>query len=195
MLTDTLTKQLEQYGIAEKLRSLRLRKKMGLVELGKHTGLSPAMLSKVERGKLFPTLPTLVRIAMVFSVGLEYFFSDDRKRHVVGIVRRAERKRFPERPDSRDNSFFFESLDFAAVERRLNAYSAEFCPIPRGKAKPHQHGGVEFLTVVRGKLEMQIGVQEHVLDRGDSIYFDSSLPHTYRRAGSTPCSAIVVTVP
>jgi hypothetical protein len=47
VLTDTLTKQLEQYGIAEKLRSLRLRKKMGLVELGKHTGFSPAMLSKV----------------------------------------------------------------------------------------------------------------------------------------------------
>jgi transcriptional regulator with XRE-family HTH domain len=195
MLTDTLTKQLQHYGIAEKLRGLRLRKKMGLVELGKHTGLSPAMLSKVERGKLFPTLPTLLRIAMVFSVGLEYFFSDDRKRHVLGIVRHAERKRFPERPDSKDNSFFFESLDFAAVERKLNAYSAEFCPLPRGKWRPHQHRGVEFLTVVRGKLEMQIGTQEHILESGDSIYFDSSLPHTYRRASTTPCSAIVVTVP
>ena len=195
MLTDTLTKQLQQYGIAEKLLSLRLKKKMGLVELGKHTGLSPAMLSKLERGKLFPTLPTLVRIAMVFSVGLEYFFSDDRKRHVLGIVRRAERTRFPERPGSKDNSFFFESLDFAAVERKLNAYSAEFCAIPRGKARPHQHAGVEFLTVVRGKLEMQIGANEHTLENGDSIYFDSSLPHTYRRVSSGPCSAIVVTVP
>jgi len=53
-------------------------------------------------------------IALVFSVGLEYFFSDDKKRHVIGIVRRGERKRFPERPDGRDISFFFESLDFAA---------------------------------------------------------------------------------
>jgi transcriptional regulator with XRE-family HTH domain len=195
MLTTTLTKQLEQYGIAEKLRGLRLKKKMGLVELGKHTGLSPAMLSKVERGKLFPTLPTLVRIAMVFGVGLEYFFSDDRQRHVLGIVRRAERKRFPERADGKDNSFFFESLDFAAVERKLNAYSAEFCSIARGKPKPHHHAGVEFLTVVRGKLEMHIGPQEHTLERGDSIYFDSSIPHTYRRASGAPCSAIVVTVP
>ncbi len=48
---------------------------MGLVELGKHTGLSPAMLSKLERGKLFRTLPTLMRIAMVFGVGLEHFFT------------------------------------------------------------------------------------------------------------------------
>lgn len=195
MLTATLTKQLEQYGIAEKLRSLRLREKIGLVELSKHTGLSPAMLSKVERGKLFPTLPTLVRISMVFSVGLEYFFSDDRKRHVLGIVRRSERKRFPDRPDSKDNSFFFESLDFAAVERKLSAYFAEFCAIPREKARPHHHAGVEFLTVACGKLEILIGTQGHTLETGDSIYFDSSLPHAYRRIGQKPCTAIVVTVP
>jgi transcriptional regulator with XRE-family HTH domain len=48
---------------------------MGLVELGRHTGLSPAMLSKIERGQLFLTLPTLLRIALVFSVGLDFFFS------------------------------------------------------------------------------------------------------------------------
>jgi hypothetical protein len=55
----------------------------------------------------------------VFSVGLEYFFSDDQKRHVLAIVRRAQRKPFPERPNGRDISFYFESLDFAAAERKL----------------------------------------------------------------------------
>ena len=48
-------------------------KKLGLAQLGEHTGLSPALLSKIERGNLFPTLPTLLRIAMVFGVGLEHF--------------------------------------------------------------------------------------------------------------------------
>jgi transcriptional regulator with XRE-family HTH domain len=195
MLSETLTKGLGRYGIGEKLRALRLKKKIGLVELGRHTGLSAAMLSKVERGKLYPTLPTLLRIALVFSVGLEYFFSDDQKRRVLAIVRRAERKRFPERPDGREISFYFESLDFAAVERKLNAYYAEFQPLPSGKARPHHHAGVEFLSVLRGKLEMRIGTEEHVLDSGDSIYFDSSVPHSYRRISQKPCSAIVVTVP
>src|SRR6202521_3246000 len=110
-MTDAISEGLGRYSIGEKLRSMRLKKSMGLVELGRHTGLSAAMLSKVERGKLFPTLPTLLRIAMVFSVGLEYFFADDSKRHVLAIVRRKERKRFPERPDGRDISFYFESLD------------------------------------------------------------------------------------
>src|ERR1700761_2179931 len=166
---------------------------MGLVELGRHTSLSAAMLSKVERGKLFPTLPTLLRIALVFSVGLEYFFTDEQKRRVLAIVRRTERKRFPERPGGRDISFYFESLDFAAVERRFNAYYAEFQQLTPGKARPHHHIGIEFLSVLRGKLEMCIGTEEHVLDSGDSIYFDSSVPHSYRRISQKPCSAIVVT--
>ena len=195
MLSDTLRKELRQYAIGEKVRTLRLAKKMGLVELGRHTGLSAAMLSKIERGKLFPTLPTLARIALVFSVGLEYFFSEDQKRHALGIVRRKERKRFPEHSGGKDISFFFESLDFAAVERKLNAYHAEFQALPAGRARMHHHDGVEFLSVLRGKLEMKIAAETHLLELGDSIYFDSSQPHSYRRASRMPCSAIVVTVP
>jgi transcriptional regulator with XRE-family HTH domain len=80
------------------MRSFRTCVSVGLEELGRHTGLSAALLSKLERGKFFPTLPTLLRIAMVFGVGLDYFFSDERKRRVVGVVRREERVRFPERP-------------------------------------------------------------------------------------------------
>jgi transcriptional regulator with XRE-family HTH domain len=193
MLSESLKRGIQRYAIGDKLRALRLKKKMGLVELGGHTGLSAAMLSKVERGKLFPTLPTLLRIAMVFSVGLEYFFLDDSKRHVLAIVRRKERKRFPERPDGRDISFYFESLDFAAVDRKLDAYYAEFQPLPAGRARRHQHGGVEFLSVLHGQLEMRVGDDEHVLEAGDSIYFDSSQPHSYRRVSKKRCSAIVVT--
>jgi transcriptional regulator with XRE-family HTH domain len=195
VLSDTLAKGLARYTIGEKLRALRLKKKMGLVELSRHTGLSAAMLSKVERGKLFPTLPTLLRIALVFSVGLEYFFAEDQKRRALAIVRRPERKRFPERPNGHDISFYFESLDFPAVERKLNAYYAEFQPLPPEKARPHHHLGVEFLTILRGKLEIRIGTEDYVLDSGDSIYFDSSLPHSYRRVSSTSCGALVVTVP
>ena len=195
MLSETLAKGLSGYRIGEKLRALRLRKKIGLVELGRHTGLSAAMLSKVERGKLFPTLPTLLRIALVFSVGLEYFFSDDQKRHVIGIVRQGERRRFPDRPEGKDVSFFFESLDFTAVERKLNAYYAEFQAVALGKARPHHHPGAEFLSVLRGRLEIRIGAEEHILESGDSIYFDSSLPHSYKRVSPKPCAAIVVTVP
>lgn len=75
MLSKTLDNGLKSYGIGGRLRALRLRKKMGLVELGRHSGLSAAMLSKIERGLVYPTLPTLLRVALVFSVDLGFFFT------------------------------------------------------------------------------------------------------------------------
>ena len=70
MLSSTLRIGLDAYAIGERLHALRMKKKMGLVELGKHTRLSPGLLSKLERGRLYPTLPTLLRVALVFGVGL-----------------------------------------------------------------------------------------------------------------------------
>ncbi|HUA15587.1 MAG TPA: cupin domain-containing protein [Verrucomicrobiae bacterium] len=193
--TATIAEGLGRYSIGEKLRSLRLRKGMGLVELGRHTGLSAALLSKLERAKLFPTLPTLLRIAMVFGVGLDYFFTDERKRRVVGITRKPERVRFPERPGSQDIPYYFECLDYRATERKLSAYLAEFQELPGEKAKAHQHPGVEFLYVIKGSLSLKIGGDEFVLDAQDSIYFDSAVQHSYRRRGGKPCTGVIVTVP
>jgi transcriptional regulator with XRE-family HTH domain len=139
---DTVAQRLGRYSIGEKLRTPRLRKSMELVELSKHTGLSAALLSRLERGKLFPTLPTLLRIAMVYSVGLEYFFTVERKRRVVSIVRREDRDRFPEKPGVQDVPYYFECLDYKATERKMSAFVAEFQELSVEKAKPHQHPGV-----------------------------------------------------
>jgi len=195
MVTKAIDDGLRPYSIGEKLRSLRLRKSMGLVELGRHTGLSAALLSKLERGKLYPTLPTLLRIAMVFSVGLDYFFTDERKRRVVAIVRKKERVRFPDRPGTSDISYFFECLDYPATERKMSAFTADFQELPLERIKPHQHPGVEFLYLVDGDLNLKIGSEEHLLSAGDSIYFDSGVQHSYRKIGRNDCSAVIVTVP
>ena len=193
MVSKTIEDNLRPYQIGPKLRALRLKKSMGLVELGKHTGLSPALLSKLERDKLYPTLPTLLRIAMVFSVGLDYFFTDERKRHVVSVVRKEERIKLPDRPETEDTAYYLESLDFKCNERRTNSYLAEFEPIAEEKLKPHQHPGSEFLHVMKGRLGLRIGMDDYELDAGDSIYFDPSVPHTYRRVGKQPCQAMIVT--
>jgi transcriptional regulator with XRE-family HTH domain len=193
VVSQTVIDGLRPYSIGEKIRTLRLRKKMGLVELGKHTGLSAALLSKLERGKLFPTLPTLLRIALVFSVGLEFFFREERK-NMVAIIRKTERQRFPDKPATNDISYFFESLDFLATEKKMNAYYADFQPIEPEKARIHFHPGIEFLYVITGELALKIGTDEHMLESGDSIYFDSSVPHSYRRAGKKNCDGVVVTI-
>jgi transcriptional regulator with XRE-family HTH domain len=194
MTTKTIEDGLRPYGLGEKLRALRLKKSLGLVELGKHTGLSPAMLSKLERGKLFPTLPTLLRIAMVFGVGLDYFFTDERKRHVVAIIRKKERMRFPDDAETGTISYNFECLDFKANERKLNAYYAEFESATPQRLRPHQHPGAELLYMISGNLELTIGSSKYELEAGDAAYFDSAVRHSYHRVGKEACCGVIVTV-
>src|SRR3954454_19604633 len=98
MLSDTLVEGLKRYEIGSKLRALRLHKKLGLMQLAEHTGLSAALISKIERGNLFPTLPTLLRIAMVYGVGLEHFFVETDDRPLIVITRKNDRLRLPNRP-------------------------------------------------------------------------------------------------
>jgi len=191
--TNAIDESIRPYGIAEKLRSLRLRKSMGLAQLTAHTGLSAAMLSKLENARLVPTLPTLVRIATVFDVGLDYFFTDARKRHVVAISRKNERIKFPAEAKPRNAAYEFESLNFRASERKLNAFLAYFHNLPAEKDAPHYHAGVEFLYIMDGELEISIGTETYQLSKGDAIYFDSVQKHAYRGRGPGRCTAVVIT--
>ena len=190
MASETIENGLKEYGIGEKLRRLRLRKSMGLVELGKHTGLSPALLSKLERNVMHPTLPTLLRIAMVFSVGLEHFLNPEPK-PALAVVRKKDRIRFPESAEARHPSFWFESLDFPVPNRAIHSYLAEFETTESPRA--HEHAGVELVYVISGRLELAVGEERHELGEGDAIYFEAGVPHSYRRIGAKRSSALVVT--
>ncbi len=194
MLSETLTNELQRYAIGPRIRTLRLKKKLGLVQLGAHTGLSPAMLSKIERGQVFPTLPTLVRIAMVFGVGLDHFFAPEKDRPLVAVVRKGERIRLPVPAGDGPPAWLFESLDYPVADRRMEAFYAEF-PSDAPPSEPHRHGNAEFIYVLSGRLSVDVDGEENVLHAGDAMYFDSSVPHSYRREGAVACKALVVTAP
>lgn len=192
---ETIKRVLSSYDLGRKLRQLRLKKKVGLVDLGKHTGLSPSMLSQLENGKLVPTLPTLARIAMVFDVGLEHFFGERRGKKLFSVVREADRMRFPERPDVPLPSYYFECLAFATQGKGLQAYMAEFPRREPAQAGEHFHEGAEFLYVVEGALTIRFEGENYELASGDSVYFDASEPHSYRGLGESGARAVVITIP
>ena len=194
MISETLATGLEQYRIGPKVRALRLKKDLGLVQLGEHTGLSPAMLSKIERGQLFPTLPTLLRIALVFGVGLDHFFVDDGDHPVVAVIRKKDRLQLPDRRGAQPPAYVFESLDFPVTDRKMDAYYAEF-PAHSKPSEPHSHGGAEFIYVLKGRLAVDLDGQQYVIDEGDAMYFESDTPHSYCRQGRSACAAIVVVSP
>jgi transcriptional regulator with XRE-family HTH domain len=182
MLSETLAEGLNAYRIGPRIRALRTGKAMGLAQLGAHTGLSAGMLSKIERGQVFPTLPTLLRIALVFGVGLDHFFAPDADRPVLEIVRRAERISLPDRAAG-PMAYRFESLDFPVADRRLHAYLADF-PAGGPDSPAHAHAGAEVIYVLDGAVEVSIHGGTHRLEVGDAMHFDSGFDHSYRAGGS-----------
>lgn len=190
----TIRRMLSAYEIGRKLRQLRLKKKIGLVDLGRHTGLSASMLSQLENGKLIPTLPTLARIAMVFDVGVDHFFVNKRGKYLFSVVRAQDRLRFPSDPDSARPSYFFESLAYPVQEKSIQCYMAEFPRRLDNEIQEHSHPGAEFLHVIEGQVEIRYHDEVTLLHPGDSVYFDASEEHAYRGVSKMPARALVVTV-
>jgi transcriptional regulator with XRE-family HTH domain len=190
---ETIQRVLSEFELGRKLRRLRLRKKITLGELAKHTGLSASMLSQLENGKLIPTLPTLARIGMVFDVSVDHFFNRTGGPRLFAVVRSSERMRFPELPDAPAPSYFFECLTFASQGQALQAYLVDFPAQPRPPAREHVHDGVEFLFVLEGRVAIRYQDEDREIDAGDAVLLDSSVPHSYRCAGEQASRALVVT--
>ena len=189
---ETTARVIAEKRIGERIKRLRLKKSMGLVELGKHTGLSASFLSQLETGRVVPTLRNLARIAMVFSKDLSYFFESDQAA-VFKIHRRKERVKLPQTGVDVP-TYFFESLGYMVADRQMDPYFAEFVPLTKEmEPKAHMHPGSEFLYVLEGELEIRHGEQGCKLGAGDAVYFDASTPHAYICASKKPAGAIIVT--
>jgi transcriptional regulator with XRE-family HTH domain len=179
--------------IGERIKHLRLKKSMGLVELGRHTGLSASFLSQLETGRVVPTLRNLARISMVFSKDLSYFFEPE-PQTLFRVHRAKDRVRLPQ-SGTTDPAYYFESLGFMVPDRALDPYFAEFLPNKQGREKrPHQHIGCEFLILLSGRLDIQHGDVTHHIEAGDAVYFDADTTHSYLCSGDQPATAVIVTM-
>ena len=180
--------------IGERIKYLRLKKSMGLVELGRHTGLSASFLSQLETGRVVPTLRNLARIAMVFSKDLHYFFEPE-PQTLFKVHRGKDRIRLPQ-SNSEDPAYFFESLGYMVPDRQLDPYFAEFLPHKPGREpRAHQHVGSEFLYLLTGSLDLRHGDATHRVEAGDAVYFDATTIHSYQCASETAAAAVIVTLP
>jgi transcriptional regulator with XRE-family HTH domain len=191
--TETTERFIAEKHIGERIKRLRLKKSMGLVELGRHTGLSASFLSQLETGRVVPTLRNLARIAMVFSKDLSYFF-DTEPQAMFRVHRRKDRVRLPQ-TGVESPSYFFESLGYMVPDRHMDPYFAEFVPLAQHPdPKAHMHPGFEFLYVLEGELGLQHGEHHCTLEPGDAVYFDASTAHSYFCPGPKPASALIVTM-
>ena len=184
---------IEDKRIGDRIKYLRQRKQMGLVELGRHTGLSASFLSQLETGRVVPTLRNLARIAMVFSKDMSYFFEPERP-ELFRVVRAEERQKLPQSGVD-DPGYYFESLGHVPIDGGITPYVAEFLEASeKRQPKTHAHAGAEFLYILSGCLRLTHEGQIEDLAQGDAVFFHAATTHSYERVGAEACNVLIITM-
>jgi len=183
---------LDEKLIGDRIRSMRLRRSMGLVELGRLTGLSASFLSQLETGRVVPTIRNLARIAMVFEKDLSCFFRPERR---VTFRRLAKTDRIPiTRKQKQKSRFISESLSSLIPDRHMVPCLADFQPGGETcEFTPKIFVGTEFLYLLDGALELQAPNRVELLEAGDVCWIDSTTPRRYLCHGEGHARALIVT--
>ena len=179
---------LEPYCIGMKLRSLRTQKRLTLSRLAVETGLSTALLSKLETDRMVPTLPTLATISRVYGVGMSYFFCEPAK-HTLSITRKAHLA-----GNSRElETVKTTPLNAMTEGTRLVARMIEFPAGGVSSATDSCREGSALVYVLEGKLQLDAGGMQEVLEAGDCACMESEMALAWSAAGKHRCRILAVT--
>jgi transcriptional regulator with XRE-family HTH domain len=178
---------LEPYCIGLKLRALRTQKRLTLSRLAAETGLSTALLSKLETNRMIPTLPTLATISRVYGVGMSHFFAEP-ARHTLSITRKAHLQ---------SNGRGLEPvkvtpLNAAGEGTRLVARMVEFPPGGATSAMDSFRETSGLVYVLEGRLQLDAGGMQEVLEAGDCACMESEMALAWSAAGKHRCRVLAV---
>jgi transcriptional regulator with XRE-family HTH domain len=179
---------LEQYSIGMKLRTLRTHRHLTLSRLAAETGLSTALLSKLETDRMIPTLPTLSSICRVYGVGLSYFFSDAAK-HTMAITRKAHLLGNGRHQETVKHV----PLHAVSATTQLVARTVELPPGQAGTIGEAGNSVCIVVHVLEGKLQLDAGGMHEALETGDCAHIDSDMAIAWSAGGGVRCRALVVT--
>jgi transcriptional regulator with XRE-family HTH domain len=178
---------LEPYCIGAKLRSLRTQKRLTLARLSAETGLSTALLSKLETDRMIPTLPTLATISRVYGVGMGHFFAEP-SRHMLSITRKAHLQGSERGMDQ----VKIIPLNAPTENPRLAAQVIEFPAGAASSTVSRLASGSGLIYVLDGKLQLDAGGMQETLEPGDCAYLESEMALAWSAAGKTRCRVLAV---
>lgn len=181
---------LEPYAIGMKLRGLRTQKRLTLARLAVETGLSTALLSKLETDRMIPTLPTLATICRVYGVGMGHFFGEP-ARHQLSITRKAHLHATGTGPEPVIRT----PLNSVAEGPQLIAQMMEFSPGGTTCAEENCLESACLVYVIEGRLQLDAGGMSEVLETGDCAYIESEMTMAFSAVGKHRCRVLAVTPP
>ncbi|NWF54036.1 MAG: helix-turn-helix transcriptional regulator [Syntrophaceae bacterium] len=186
--------EVKRLKIGEKIRELRLKRRNTLRQVAGKTGLSIPLLSQVENNAVSPPVATLLRIAKALGVSIGYFFREEESKERAVVVRKHERKKTfrPIHNRQSDGGYTYEALAYTKNSKHMEPFLVEFKPKKREAVSFLSHQGEEFIFLFRGRLAFHYDQQEIILGPGDSLYFESEVPHGLRALRGRKAQAIVV---
>ncbi|MGI8860147.1 MAG: helix-turn-helix domain-containing protein [Rubrobacteraceae bacterium] len=174
--------------LGSRVKDLRKRRGITLEALAERSGVSRAMISKVERGEKNPTLVVAARIAEGFAVTLSGLLGTEERREVI-VVPREKRMVMKDPETGFERQLLSPSFGARGIEFVRNVVPEESTS---GEFPPHRRGVEEYVVVERGRLRAVLGGEEHLLEEGDALFFEADVPHRFDNAGEGECSYYLV---
>lgn len=178
--------------IGKKIRELRKSKNFSIIDLSKESGLSTGLISQIERNMVVPSIKVMWKIANVLEVNIGYFFDEDDENIEEKIVVRKDYRKSINTNDS--------TKSYELLMPNLNNKSIEFILITLDKETKINkelvsHKGEECGYIIEGKMKIILENKEYILEKGDSFYFDSKIPHVYENYGDETCVLVCAMTP
>ena len=179
---------IEHYGIGLKLRTLRMEKRLTLARLGGETGLSTALLCKLESGRMIPTFHTLSKICRVYGVSFSYFFSEPTK-HTLAISRRGHFIPLRSSQETvRRIPLHHNPIGAAQCRASMVEFPENLIVAASGPEDPLSC----VVYVIEGKLQMEVGGVRELLEPGDCACIETDMTITWGAASPDRCRALLV---
>jgi transcriptional regulator with XRE-family HTH domain len=175
--------------IGSKLRSLRKDRELSLKQVAHRIGCSPSYLSMVENDKLDPSASRLKRIVDALGSTIIELFSEESNGEEV-VLRKEERQRVA----VRGSKLVIEILVRQGPGKNIDARLAIVSP-GGGSEGDYSHTGEEFGYIVKGTLELTVDGATHILNEGDTFYFDSTRAHRFRNTSDETVEVLWVNHP
>ena len=165
---------IQESELGKRIKEYRMKRELTLQEMEEKTGFTKGYLSKVENTKKAPPISTLIVLAKALGISLSEILGETEERNKISLVKKIERQVV-----ARNGTVFgysYQTLAHKFYKKQMEPYILTL-PVKPKQVPLFQHEGEEILFVLEGTMKFFHGDQEFVVEEGDCLYFDASIPH------------------
>ena len=168
--------------VGQKIKKARTGKKIRLDQLANQTGFATDYLKDIESGKAIPPVGALLQISRALEIDSGALLKEPDSQLESRIKAHTKRT----------ENYAYTTLTPGAENKHLKAFLVTVAPRQNHKGVGYHHEGEEFVYVLQGKIEVDVGEHVNTLETGDSLHFNSGIVHHMKNASDETTELLVV---